>query len=85
MDNKKRLIKESDPNEKIFCDYCDCECTFSSLVYGNTLMQDVHFAVWKRWDYICLDCAEKLSDRMEVDEELYENMVEIAKFLYGPN
>ena len=83
MDNKKKIIKEADPNEEIFCDYCDAECTMSSLAYGNQLMEDSHPHIWKRWDYICLDCAEKLSSRMENDEELCESMAEISRFLCG--
>ncbi len=74
MDNKKKIIKESDQNEEIFCDYCDGKCTMSSLGCGNQLLEDNHSCVWKKWDYICLDCAEKLSDRIEHDEELAERI-----------
>lgn len=81
MSDKKKLITESEPNEKIFCDYCDAECTMSSLAYGNQLLEDNYSCIWTRWDYICLDCAEKLSDRMDHDDELVENMAEISRFL----
>lgn len=75
MPNKKRIIIQAmDDNEKIFCDYCDAECTASSLKYGNQLLED-NFCVWFQWDYICLDCSEKLSDRIESDPDLEQSMV----------
>lgn len=81
MSNKKKIILESPYNEKIFCDYCDAECTMSSLAYGNQLMEDNHPHIWTRWDYICLDCAEKLSSRLETDDGLAEEMADISRFL----
>lgn len=73
-DSKKELILSMDDNEQIYCDYCSGECTASSLKYGNTLLDDYNQFLWYQWDFICLDCSEKLCDRLDSDPELYESM-----------
>ena len=72
--SKKELIQSMDDNEQIYCGYCGGECTASSLKYGNTLMDDYNSFLWYRWDFICLDCSEKLCERLDHDEELYQFM-----------
>lgn len=72
--NKRELIESMGDNEQIYCDYCGGECTASSLKYGNTLMEDYNSFLWHQWDFICLDCAEKLCERLDNDEELYQFM-----------
>lgn len=73
--SKKELLLSMDWNEPIYCDYCECEChTVSSLVYGNQLMEDYNSFLWYKWDFICLDCAEKLCFRLDSDPELYQFM-----------
>lgn len=73
-DSKKELIQSMDDNEQIYCDYCSGECTASSLKYGNTLMSDYNSFLWYRWDFICLDCSEKLCNRLDSEPELYHFM-----------
>ena len=82
MKNKERILS-MDHNEKIYCEYCDSECTASSLKYGNTLMDDSYRDLWYRWDFICLDCAEKLIKEIENDPELEESMRTRALVAYS--
>ena len=72
--SKKELIESMNDNEQIYCDYCGSECTASSLKYGNTLLEKFNREIWYRWDFICLECSEKLSSRLESDHELYQFM-----------
>lgn len=81
--SKKEILLSMDLNEKIYCDYCDAECTASSLVYGNQLLEDYNSFLWHQWDFICLDCAEKLCERLDNDEELYHFMHTNALIAYS--